>query len=96
MEVGRTSIGVKLGVMTLTSLITFEAEAVSEDWEQKSVAYNSVSPEMSSTHVVQLWVGDDGGVCVEGITSVANHGEQPDRSAGLRDGKGTDGKREER
>ena len=68
--------------------------------ETKSAACSSVSPEMSSTILFSFGsagVVGGGGVCeVEGVASVANHRELPDRSAELRSRKRPGGKREER
>jgi len=94
MEVGRTSIKVKLGTVALAPLTTFEMEAASE---AKSAAWNSVSPEVSSINLVQLWVG--GGECggeTEGMASVSNRREPSHRSAEPYDGDGVGEKREER
>jgi len=68
--------------------------------ETKSAACSSVSPEMSSTILFSFGsveVGGGGGVCeVEGVASVANHRELPDRSAELHNRKSASEGREER
>lgn len=55
--------------------------------ETKSAACNNVSPEISSTILFSFGsaeVAGGGGVCeVEGIASVVNHRELPDRRADL-------------
>jgi hypothetical protein len=57
--------------------------------ETKSAACSNVSPEMSSTILFSFGsveVVGGGGVCEEeGVASVANHREPPDRSAELHD-----------
>jgi len=59
--------------------------------ETKSAACNNVSSEISSTILLSFGsveVGGGGGVCeVEGVASVTNHRELPDRSAELQNRK---------